>query len=637
MAIEELEKKLYKPEEEEAKKPPSEVFYRPKQVEKLATEWEEESAGRRTDGEKKPLFELTPKIKKIALWGGIGVLGAAILIAAGLFLYGRTSFDVKSVTIEILGPREIKAGDRAVFTVVYKNGGRLPLSDAWLYFNLPENSEFVKKAGVEEYEAGKLKISLDSINVGEESRFEIAARIFGASGEVKAVDAVLSYLPQGFSAEFESKTSFTSTISTVPLVLTFEMLENATAKQDFSAVLHYVSNSGGIFKNLAVKIEYPNTFTFKNADPEPFQDNIWNIGDFDPGEEGKITIFGTIDGFEGENKIFNADVGYFDSSGEWRIYSSSVGATKISSSPLVLNQTVNGAAVYNGRIGELLSFQLNYRNNSNIGLAGVVIAARLEGAAFDLKSVKVDNGAFDGKIQSAVWNAATKPELSFLDPGEEGQVTFSVKIGDPLPVTDFNAKNFVISAAGKIYTETKPEELTGIPLSFETKMEIKIITRLVLKALGQYSSAPIQNSGPIPPRVGQTTTYNIVWQLVNVSNDMEEVEVESSLPPNVEWLGQIAPAGSNIEYDKGTGKIVWRVGKLPAATGILKPVVWAAFKVAIVPAPLDIGKYVQLIYDSKARGKDSFVGQIVGADAIQISTYLPNDPEVGQQGGFVKE
>ena len=76
---------------------------------------------------------------------------------------------------------------------------------------------------------------------------------------------------------------------------------------------------------------------------------------------------------------------------------------------------------------------------------------------------------------------------------------------------------------------------------------------------------------------------------------------------------------------------------MPAATGILRPAVWAAFKVAIVPAPLDIGKYVQLIYDSKARGKDIFVGQIVGSDASQISTYLPNDPEVGQQGGFVKE
>ena len=102
----------------------------------------------------------------------------------------------------------------------------------------------------------------------------------------------------------------------------------------------------------------------------------------------------------------------------------------------------------------------------------MIIAARLDGAAVDLKSVKVDNGVFDGKIKSAVWKAATKPELAFLDPGEEGQVTFSVKIGDPLPVADFNSKNFVISSIGKIYTETKPEELAGIPLSFETKMEI---------------------------------------------------------------------------------------------------------------------------------------------------------------------
>lgn len=635
MAIEELEKKLYRPEEEAKKTIPG-VSYRPKPAEKLPTEWEE-SVGWRTAGEKKPILGLTPKIKKIALLGGIGVLGAAILIAAGLFLYGRTSFDVKNVTIEILGPREIKAGDRAVYTVIYKNASRLPLSDIFLYFNLSGNSEFVKKAGVEEIEAGKLKIPLDAINAGEESRFEIAARIFGAVDEIKAFDAVLSYLPQGFSARFESKTSFTSTISNVPLVLTFEMLGNATAKQDFSASLHYVSNSGGIFKNLAIKIEYPNTFTFKNAEPEPFQDNVWKIGDLDPGEEGKITVFGTIDGFEGESKIFNAEIGYFDSGGEWRAYSKTVGATKISSSPLVLNQTVNGASVYNAKIGELLSFQLNYRNNSNIGLAGVVIAARLDGAAFDLKSIKVDNGVFDGKIQSAVWNAATKPELSFLDPGEEGQVTFSVKIGDPLPIKDFNSKNFVVSVTGKIYTETKPEELAGIPLSFETKMEIKVATRLVLKALGQYSSAPIQNIGPIPPRVGQTTTYNIVWQLINVSNDLEEVEVEGSLPPNVEWLGQVAPSGTNIEYNKGTGKVIWHVGKLPATTGILRPVVWAAFKISIMPAAVDVAKYIQLIYDFKTRGKDVFVNQIVESDAAEIRTYLMNDPEVGYEGGFVKE
>mgnify|MGYP001613066402 CR=1 FL=1 len=51
MAIEELEKKLYRPGEEEAKKAPSEVFYRPKPAEKLPTEWEyEESVGRRSAG-----------------------------------------------------------------------------------------------------------------------------------------------------------------------------------------------------------------------------------------------------------------------------------------------------------------------------------------------------------------------------------------------------------------------------------------------------------------------------------------------------------------------------------------------------------------------------------------------------------
>lgn len=624
MKLKELRRKLYKPESdfEERLEVPESFQVEREREKKLSEEWSEEE---------KKKFSLSYQQKKYLFIGAVSAVFIFLIIAGLMFWFGFTSFDKDKVKLEISGPERIISGEEAVYKVKYKNNTKLSLKNVKLIFRYPKGS--IHSGGDSLVESRNLA----DLEAGGENQTEFPVRIIGLKDETKKISAELNYQPGDIESGFSNQAEFSSVIISVPLILNFDIPKKLVNNQSFGFSIKCLNQSEVSFDNLQIRIDYPADFNFQSSEPQTFEeDNIWLIDKIISGQEIEIFIQGDIYGQEGDVKSFKAQLGILENN-QFIPYSESISALTISSSPLSVSQTVNDSSDYIAEAGELLNYKINYKNTTDVGIRSVIIASKIEGNALDYTSLNLKKGSFDGETQTITWKASNLPELEFLSPGQEGSADFSIKIKKTLPINNYNDKNFEIINTSRINSSQAPLSLKDIDIAGSSELITKIKSQLSIQAQAYYNDDAIPNSGPIPPKVGQTTTYTIKWGLTNTSNDLSNVKTEAFLPPHVKWVGKFSPADDDLKYNYQTGQLVWNIGDLPAATGILLPVKEVIFQVSIIPGLNHVGSLMELIGQSKASGKDNFTGLEISSTDRPIDTDLPDDLTINKRDGTVVE
>ena len=618
--LEKLKKKLYQPEskfEERLEKPTP--FSSEKKREKIqSTEWQEEKNKKLTPGQ----------IKKIKIIGGLSLV-VFFAVIGFLFWQGMNSFDKNKVVLEIEGAERIVSGDEITYVVGCKNNTNLALHNLQLIFRYPQDAIPSKdKSSVE-------TIEFSNLEPGQEVKTEFPGRLVGLKGDKKKALAELSYSPGNLSSRFSNEAEFETEIVSVPLIVNFDLPEKLVSGQSFDFSLVYSNQSGVSFDNLQVKMEYPKGFIFESSQPESFdENNFWSLGNVVAGEQGKIFIKGTISGEENENKAFKAQIG--ENKEEFIPYAEATGAVQISQSPLFISQTVNNSTDYIAKVGDTLKYRIEYKNKTDVGIRNVFINVKLDGKALDFSTLNAATGSFNGNNNTIVWNASNQPDLEFLGSGQGGEINFSIRIKNPLPINNFVDKNFTVVSDAIINSENIPLSLEKIEIAGKSKLTTKVTSHLTLQAQAFYFDDELVNSGPLPPKVGQKTTYTIKWRLVNRNNDLSDVKIVAYLPPHVEWVGIKKPSSADLSYNSQTGQVIWQVGNLAAGTGVLAPVRQVAFQIAITPTVVDAGNLVELIGQSKVSAHDNFVDLELTDTTRSIDSNLPDDPQVNNQGTVVQ-
>ena len=636
MDLEELQKRLYsdKPEFEKRAEAPKEFEPGQRQGagQRPVSGWKEESI----EG-KKPW--LSDKQKKILKYSVIGLI--VVLVGVGGFLFWRSlsSFDNSKVTLQIFGTERIASGEEVNYSVTYKNNTKISLRNVKLTFVYPEGALPVNDSNLAE--TGNLPtsvIDLPDLGPGEEGKKNFKANVVGLKDEKKNAKAVLNYYPANVSASYENSAEFNSVIFSVPLILDFDLPERIVNGQEMTITLKYLNTSEIAFSDLVLSVEYPQGFTFNSSSPSPSEGSAsWQLAEIGPKEEGKIIVVGVLSGARDEVKSFKAKLEMKSISG-LRLVSERPASCLISVSPLTVKTEVNGARDYLANIGEELRYKITYQNTADVPINSAFIALKFDAKVLDYATLKIKQGFFNNLDSSITWNESFLPDLKSLPPGQEKTIEFTVKIKNTLPIANFNDKNFLITTSVKIDSSNIPVSLRGTQLAGTDSLGIKLNSKLIFSSKGYYQDPNnlMPNSGPIPPIVGQQTTYTIYWQVINVSNDVDNVTVESYLPPYVKWLNKFEPKDANIKYDQNTGKISWFLGKLPANTGILSPVKQAVFQIGFIPASNQIGSIVTLIKEAVISGKDLFTEYSLGGKAQSILSDLPDDPSVDIFNGQVK-
>ena len=191
------------------------------------------------------------------------VIGIVIGIAG--FWYWRENIYSKEVLkLEILGPEQAEVFEEVKYTVKYKNNGDIRLEDPRLIFEFPEDTL------LEPGQTRRQEKELEDIYPGEEKTFQFKARLFGRENEVKTAKAWLNYKPRNLQARYESATTFSTAIKSVPLSFDFDLASRVEAGRDFRFYLNYFSSSDYPISDLGVKIEYPDGFEFLKSSPSSF-------------------------------------------------------------------------------------------------------------------------------------------------------------------------------------------------------------------------------------------------------------------------------------------------------------------------------------------------------------------------------
>ncbi len=544
-----------------------------------------------------------------------------LIILSLVFLvwnWQRNIYSKEDLKLEILGPKEANLLEEVEYIVKYKNNGNFRLENPELTFIAPENS--LKEGKVFERQFFNSEELGKAIYPGEEKTISFKIQLLGKEGETKIAKAILSYQPKNLKARYESSTSFTTVLKSVPLTFEFDLPSKISTGQKFVFRINYFSNLDYPLTDLRCQLEYPQGFEFIESIPKSLEKTEWQIPILNRSQGGRIEISGNLLGEVGGVKIFKAKLGILRE-GRFILLKETTKGVEIVKPSIFLRQEINGSPEYVALPGDWLHYEIYFKNIGEEELVNLTLISKLEGEAFDFQTIKSDLGISHPGDNSVIFEWKKIRKLQYLAPMDEGKVEFWVKLKE-----DFGLIKEPILRNKIFIGEAKEEFIT------------KVSTKLELVQRGYFYDEIFGNSGPIPPTIGQKTTYTIIWEVKNYYSDVKNVKVRAKLPLWVQLTGKIFPEEQipKFAFDSNSREIVWSVGDLERGSGVLKPSQTIAFQVALFPQNEQKGKTVELITEVEIEGLDAWTGADLINELSSLNTALPDDQMITEEMGIVQ-
>lgn len=545
----------------------------------------------------------------------------------GFWCYQKNIYSKEIIKLEISAPERVEVGEEVEYIVKYKNNGDTRVEEPKLVFEYPEHS--ITKDGYLRDEVGPEELG-EAIYPGQEKTFQFKARLLGKENENKQAKAVLTYRPKNLESRYESKTTFTSIIEKVPLTFEFDFPSKIESDKEIKFQLNYFSYIDYPLSDLGIKVEYPSNFEFKRASPPALENTEWTINLLDKSEGGRIEITGEVFGNTGENKIFEAKLGIWQD-GEFVLLKEASKGIEIIEPSLYISQQINGNPQYVANAGDLLHYEIFFKNIGEKALTNLSLVTKLEGEIFDLETLKTFDGVFGPGDNSIIFDWKKVSQLRFLDSQEEGKVEFWLNLKDDWQIDNLEDKNLTIK--NKIYLAQQSRE----------EFTYKVNSKLVVEQKGYFQDevfGNFGNSGPIPPKIGEKTTYTIIWQIKNYYNALKNVRIKAVLPQQVSLTSKIFPEEQNekFAFDSNSREIVWNIGDLEAGQGVLDSlsIPSIAFQISFTPTVSQKGQTPEIIKEVSIFAEDSWTEELLESNNESINTSLPDDETVSEEQGIVQ-
>lgn len=557
--------------------------------------------------------------------------GVGLLFAAGAIIFILLYLQVPASEAEVViqGRDFVAAGESLTVSISIRNTSKVKLQEVNLVVMLPGGSLVREEDGIDRPSPARIVKKVDDLGPGEEKSIEVATRMFGREGDEVSIDAELSYKPENLRARFSARGNKRIMIASVPLTFFWEAPDKLSLAQEVTLRAHIRSQARVALENLWARIEYPPVFTVISSDPKSdADDGFWKIGTLEPDQEVVVTIQGKITGAGGGVSAFRGGVGVYNAlTKEWKPWREATKEFTITAAPLFLETVLRSNSKQSIIPGEQLDVMLRYRNNSGVTLKNVSVRSFLEGDIIDQATLRVgEGGVFDFGARAIVWGPGGTAALQNLAPGEEGELSFSAATRARPAVRIATDKNLMVRVRSQISVADPPQGFEGTQVGMDNILELKVQSVVLFSGRALFRSSPIPTSGPLPPKVGEKTVYTLVWEIRNFTNDLENVEVRASLPPNIKWENVVSPRDAGITYDASSGEVRWRIGKIDAGIGILNPALTGAFQVSVTPSLPDAAKFLVLLGESRFSLRDRFTGEERTKSVSSFSTELREDP-----------
>lgn len=605
------------------------------------------------------------KKKKMFIAAVLGI-SALLVFAYVSYIKGHGSFSGENVRISIDAPEETGSGDEVSITVSCANNNKVNLNDAKLEISFPDN--FIMKSSDNEVNrSGSVYVwNIGSIPAQSTKKIRIYGRIVGRQGEQKNLKGVLRYRPSNFNLNFQSEGEKTITISSVPVELNLNFPESVKDSAEGEFTFSCKNTGNRDFGKVQLEMEFPKDFSYVSAEPasnfkkEEGEGNTYMLEEegFAKGVEKSVKIKGAFQS-QNEKETIKVKVYLLEDNNEMIEYAGEEKTVKMEKTEILLSQTVNGVADYSADKNEELTYKIIFKNQSGKEMRGMVLEGALSGN-FDLASIEANKGTVKGN--TVTWSAANVPELASLLPQGEGSVEFKVKVKDIFTIQKENDKNFVLrnsASISSLSSGSNSQEQEN--LIAKNEIDTKVKAFIFLDTKGYFNDdGRINNSGSIPPQVGQRTYYTIHWSVRNFFNDVENVRIASVLPEGVKWTGKyVNSQGKAVEdrmtndtvsqddgnekiteekvfYDSKKNEVVWQMPSLKANEGVLSAAKEIVFQVEVIPLNKHAGSAMTLIEGTTVSAYDAFVTANIAGTGGKITTKLTDDFSISDTEAVVR-
>lgn len=603
---------------------------------------------RSSDGRKADLSRLEPvhtrsrvgAMKVLLLLGIVGVLGWFFFSSGKAAKFGE-----EAVALSLTGPSILRAGELGTFKVLWNNASSTALTQ--MHVSLERERSFtlrdVRPAAADPQ---MQRWSVADTSTGASGSLEFDGVSWAAPGSDLTTEVSLGFVPEQWGARFTRRATMRTRI--VESTLTSEL--DGPTQIIGGGIQTYtvrVNNSGpDLVSGVKVVITPPGTFTVSSTRPDIADTGGTLVANSLSVPGRGSVVFAIVGSYVKESLVLPLR------SNEWRVETfvrppGGLEDLKQSSSSLpvvfvagdVLLTTLVGESVDTRSVdlGTPLPIAVSLKNEGSSALEDIllkiIVTAVPENAGALLNWAKTEHRDAEQVGNSIVYSAQTLgaleriaskesvdvrvllPLLSVVDPAVAvaGDIAFDIK---------------AVATLGKTDGVVLPRELAS------NVVRVRMNSDLSVKAHARYFSDEnlALGSGPLPPRVGQTTKVRILWNVNNTLHELLGLSMVATLPPDVVWTGNARVAAGTIRFDERSREIRWTVNRMPTSVSLLD----ADFELAVTPSGSDVGALLALLKKITFEAEDAVTHTLFRRAAADLNTNLVGDSFASGKGVVVR-
>lgn len=570
-----------------------------------------------------------PKKSKYLVYLTIGTLIFFMAAIATAYFVQYAGIDrtisTDKVTIAVQGASTVDSGMPIPLIIRTANRNPALMENAVLSITYPtgtfiEQDGFVKPTRRKEIVFGK-------IETGEIMNNTIEPILYGKRGETKKIRYSLNYTIKGVAQPQKVEGSYDIVLREPPILLSEPKHTTPIAGKEITFTFEVQSNAEAPIPVTYIDVRYPTGFTPSrngfSLPPASVDGTAWEIVNLQPATKQTITVRGIIRGKEGESQgiVVRTLVSPTGSQTEAVEIASDKDILVIGQAFLDVDLLLNNKEVDQVVVDPDSEIEgiIRWRNQDSAKLSNLTLTATITGTGLDETSVQAGNdGNFNEVHKQLIWDRESVRNMANIRAGEVGEVSFRFKtLPDRLEFAQEQKYVQIAVSATAVRSETgRVESVRDIAVG---QVNLRSVLQVVANTL--YGSSMIENSGPLPPQVGKTTTYTLKYFIKNSGNEIANFTMAIPLGPRVEPTGEVlGVASSEWEYDKENRAIKIDIPSFSAKGPDSNRSV--EIQVSIRPKSEDLGDILTLANNATYIAQDTFVNEAVNGRTERLDTNI---------------
>lgn len=558
------------------------------------------------------------------------VAGAGV---AGFFLL-RTQdrFSGAGVKVQVTAPEQVTSGEMMRYTIRYTNDEPLVLGNVELTIRYPRGFTVTEARPEPSNKTGSGGTWLiGTLPRGRDGTIELAGTLVGALNTQANLQALLTYKPANFNAEFQEVGSATTTIASSILAVAIQGSDRVLPDTETLYTIAYENAADTRIEHVEVHVKLPNDFTITGTKPN--RTGIatqWTFDAIEKKKKGTIEVRGKFAKDASGERTVGASIG-IGKGDAFSLQKEDVFTTNIVKGDLLVSLALNGSSTASAvNFGDALQYTMGIKNNSDTPMENVTVRLLVASPVVDwtLLDDKA-RGARDGS--TLTWSKSNVRDLRLLDPGEE--VLMNVGLRLKRSKEGLNLEDLVIESRAEVTVDKAGKLPVPIVVNSNTIIT-QVNTDVAFENEARYftEDGTKIGDGPLPPRALQTTTYRVIWTLTNSLHELLSIKASTPLPLDVSFGAVGRVSQGTLLYNPDTREVSWTLQRLQTTS----PKATIEFTVVVTPTKEAVGKILSLTGDVTLAARDKATGALLTVKKSSVNTALDDD-EFGRGKGVVAE